>query len=67
MLGGRSDKQRDWHVALVREGYAVATAYGWQAACWVLKLYLDGDLAMPEDGDCFMAPGCPYPPIVRTQ
>lgn len=65
MLGGRSDKQRDWHVALLAQGYACATAYGWQAACWVLKLYLDGDLLMPDTGDCFMAPACPYPPVVR--
>lgn len=65
MLGGRSDKQRDWHVALLAQGYACATAYGWQAACWVLKLYLDGDLVMPDTGDCFMAPATDHPPVVK--
>jgi len=65
MLGGRSDKQRDWHVGLRKQGYAVATAYGWQAACWVLKLYYDGQLEMPDGGDCFFAPATDHPPVVR--
>lgn len=64
-LGGRSDKQQAWHKDLLGQGYAVATAYGWQAACWVLKLYLDGQLTMPEDGDCFFAPACEQPPVVE--
>lgn len=64
-LGGRSPEQRDWHVFLAGQGYAVATAYGWQSAAWVLKLYLDGDLVMPENGDCFMAPATDHPPVVR--
>ena len=65
MLGGRSEQQRDWHVSLIGQGYACATAYGWQAACWVLKLYLEGELKMPEGGDCFMAPGTDHPPVVK--
>lgn len=63
MLGGRSPQQQAWHVALLAQGYAVATAYGWQSACWVMKLYLDGQLIMPETGDCFFAPGTEHPPV----
>lgn len=64
-LGARSDKQRDWHLFLAAQGYAVVTAYGWQAACWALKLYVDGQLMMPDTGDCFMATTTEHPPVVR--
>jgi len=60
--GGRSDKQVQWHKDLLDQGYAVVTAYGWQAACWCLKLYLDSKLVMPPNGDCLMAHACDEPP-----
>lgn len=53
--GGRSDKQVQWHKDLLDQGYAVCTAYGWQAACWCLILYHRGELVMPDE-DCFFAP-----------
>lgn len=53
--GGRSEQQVEWHAALVRQGYAVATAYGWQAAAQVLADYLAGAMVMPDGGDCLFA------------
>lgn len=44
---GCSEQQIKWHADLIEQGYAVAVAYGWQAACWVLKLYADGRLSLP--------------------
>lgn len=48
--GGRSPKQVEWHERLVDQGYAVATAYGWQAACWVIACYYWGRLDMSGEG-----------------
>lgn len=56
--GGRSDKQVEWQKRLREQGYAVVTAYGWQAACWALKLYLEGQVVMPSEhggDDCLFA------------
>lgn len=50
--GGRSDVQVEWQRKLVRQGYAVVTAYGWQAVAQTLGWYLHGALVMPEGGDC---------------
>lgn len=63
---GRSDKQIWWQKRLLEQGYAVVTAFGWQAACWVLVLYEDSRLTMPSDGDCFMATPCTETPPVVT-
>lgn len=60
--GDRSDNQVQWHKDLRKQGYAVATAYGWQAAAWVLHLYLRDRLIMPDGDDCFMATACEEPP-----
>lgn len=62
--GGRSDEQVRWHKRLRAQGYAVVTAYGWQAACWVIYTYYGGGLGMPEDGDCVMATTMAQPPVV---
>jgi hypothetical protein len=50
--GGRSPEQVDWQRKLLRQGYAVVTAYGWQAAAWTLADYFAGKLVMPVGGDC---------------
>ncbi|QJD54381.1 VRR-NUC domain endonuclease [Aminobacter phage Erebus] len=60
--GGRQDTQVKWQKRLLEQGYAVVTAYGWQAACWALVAYWEGNLAMPSDGDCLMALPVDAPP-----
>lgn len=45
--GGCSPEQIKWHGDLIDQGYAVAVAYGWQAAAWVLELYSRGELRLP--------------------
>ena len=45
--GGCSPEQIKWHGDLIDQGYAVAVAYGWQAAAWVLELYARGELRLP--------------------
>jgi hypothetical protein len=50
--GGRSDEQVKWHKLLRAQGYAVVTAYGWQAAASTLADYFAGKLVMPVGGDC---------------
>lgn len=47
--GGCSPEQVKWHRHLLDQGYAVAVAYGWQSAAWVLALYSVGDLRLPVD------------------
>lgn len=47
--GGCSPEQVKWHEDLLEQGYAVAVAYGWQAACWVLGLYESGALRLSVD------------------
>jgi len=51
-LGGRTDKQQKWHRDLVAQGYAVATAYGWQAGVRAITDYLSGRFVLPPGGDC---------------
>lgn len=46
--GSLSEEQLKFLTALRAEGYAVAVAWGWQAAAWVLFEYEAGRLAMPE-------------------
>jgi hypothetical protein len=53
--GGRSDVQVEWQRRLLGQGYAVVTAYGWQAAAQALGDYLGGRLVMPDGGDCLFA------------
>lgn len=60
--GGRSEKQVQWHKRLAAQGYAVVTAYGWQAACWALIAYESSKLVMGCDGDCIMATPVDAPP-----
>ena len=62
--GGRSPEQVKWHQRLRALGYAVATAYGWQAACWVIFTYYTGGLGMPVDGDAVKATPMAAPPVV---
>lgn len=62
--GGRSVEQVQWQRDLLRMGYAVATCYGWQAAAHTLSLYVQGGLAMPDDGDCFMALATDAAPVL---
>lgn len=45
-----SPEQIDWLEYLRGAGYATSVAAGWQAAAWVLVLYLQGKLEMPEEG-----------------
>lgn len=59
---GCSVEQVEWHRRLREQGYAVAVCAGWQAACWVLALYLDGRLAMPEGGGPLLASETDQPP-----
>jgi hypothetical protein len=47
---GCSPEQIEWHRRLLAQGHAVAVCAGWQSACWVLGLYLHGELVMPEAG-----------------
>lgn len=65
VTNGRSENQAKWQRRLLEQGYAVATAFGWQAACWVLVTYWQGKLIMPEDGDCLWATACEHPPVVE--
>lgn len=62
--GGRSDDQVRWHQRLRAQGFAVVTAYGWQAAAWVIFTYYSGGLGMPTNGDCVMATPMATPPVV---
>lgn len=62
--GGRSDKQVIWHKRLAGQGYAVVTAYGWQAACWALVAYINGHLVMDSSGDCIMGLPVDAPPPI---
>lgn len=59
--GGCTDDQVKWHQDLLEQGYAVAIAYGWQAAAWVLYLYSLGQLTLPVDGP-LLALSCENPP-----
>ena len=65
--GGRSDHQIKWHKRLLEQGYAVVTAYGWQAACWALVGYAGGHLRMPENGDCLMGLPVDKAPVIRER
>lgn len=49
--GGRSAEQLDWHGRLIKQGYAVVTAYGWTSGVGAVVTYLSGQLRMPNDGD----------------
>lgn len=60
--GGRQEHQIKWQKRLLEQGYAVVTAYGWQAACWALVAYWNGQLTMPDDGDCLMGLPVDEPP-----
>ncbi len=51
-LGGRSGDQVEWHKSLRKQGYAVCTCYGWDSAAEAIVAYLNGEMAMPDDGDC---------------
>jgi hypothetical protein len=51
-LGGRTADQVAWHRNLRGEGYAVCTCYGWDSAAAAIAAYLNGEIEMPEDGDC---------------
>lgn len=51
-----SPAQTQWHTDLLAEGYAVAVTAGWQAAVWVLVLYLRNQLSMPEEGPLLGTP-----------
>jgi len=41
-LGGRQQRQLEWHIRLRSMGYAVCTCYSWQAAIAVLLMYHSG-------------------------
>lgn len=62
--GDRSDDQVRWHKRLRALGYAVVTAYGWQAACWAIFMYYSGGLGMPTNGDSVRADAMASPPVV---
>lgn len=65
--GGRSVDQIEWHKALVAEGYVVVLAFGWQAACWALHLYLGGGLCgqttQRDENGVIWATACDGPPF----
>lgn len=39
--GVTSQPQKDWHAALMAQGYGVAVAYGWEAARDIIVQYLE--------------------------
>lgn len=62
--GSLSREQVTFLNELREQGFAVAVAWGWQAAAWVVYEYEAGRLAMPKDELYLLAAECDAPPPV---